>query len=90
MTLIWQHDNKTTTQTWRNMLDLRGHYNEKDGHTYFKRWNGQWIAYPTFKDKSLDLDGIIHCDDMDGSSNHGMSEEDKAQMWEFIASIEGR
>ena len=67
-----------------------GYYNDKDGHTYFKLEDEGWIAYPTFSDGSLDLEGCIHCDDMDGSSNHGMSEEDKEQMREFITSIEGR
>jgi len=62
-----------------------GYYNDNDGHTYFKE-DGEWIAYPTW-DGQVDTDCPFYCSDMDGSSNHGMSEEDKAQMKAFITSI---
>ena len=63
-----------------------GYYNDKDGHTYFKLEDEGWIAYPTFSDGSLDLEGCIHCDELDP----GVSEEDEEQIRKFIASIEGR
>lgn len=69
---------------------MRGHYNEKDGHTYFRSKDGTWIAYPTNIDGTVDWDCPFYCDDMDGSSNHGMSEEMKSDMKAFITSIEGR
>ena len=67
---------------------MTGYYNKKDGHTYFMSRDGTWIAYPTLIDGQVDFSCPFYCDDMDGSSNHGMSEEDKAQILAFITSIE--
>ena len=70
------------------MYDKYGYYNEKDGHTYFRHRDGTWIAYPTLLNGEIEWDCPFYCDDMGGSANHGIAEEDKAQMTAFIKSIE--